>query len=344
MTRKQIIYLIIIIFFVGAIGSIVVNRFILSWIGLGKWATTAPIVINRKEVVQLNEGANLVDLAKQAGNITVGIYTKDNQTFLGNGIIISGDGLILTTSAIVQNQPKVIVVINDGKNFEGLVRAQDPKSPMVIVSIEAKNLAQAQFADATNAQVGQRILGAGKSNREFNSNFVTGFVTNSVLNDGSLSFLYDSEVLNETFGADAHFSADMIGGPVLNLDGKVVGMSLPNNQFLLSEEMQTGLSSYLSIGKITRPSLGIKYFSLSKELALIRGFQTSGVLVSAVDPTGTASTGGVLQGDLVTEINGQNFDNTSLELVLNKQHAGDLNLKVLRNNKVLDLIVKLIEK
>src|SRR3989344_5020849 len=109
MNRKQLTIIILIAFFVGALGSILLGRFTLPYLSryqglswLSKLSTTSPIVINRREEVHLNEGANLIDLAKQAGNYTVSFYkgVLPNYKFVGNGIIMSSDGLIFTTKEV----------------------------------------------------------------------------------------------------------------------------------------------------------------------------------------------------------------------------------------------------
>jgi S1-C subfamily serine protease len=247
MSRKQIIYIILIAFFVGALGSIVLGRFALPYLSkfpglswLSKLTTTSPIVINRSEVVQLNDGANLQDLIKQTGNITVSILDANNN-FLGNGIIVTADGLIFTSDSILRGLTKVKVVTNDGKIFEGLARAKDPKSALVIVSIESNNLPVAQFESAANMDPGQRIIYLGRGNVAFQHFARTGFVTQNLANQTQIA---------KQLSTDVATTADLIGGPIINLSGHVVAMALDGNQNIISENLQTALASYLANGKI----------------------------------------------------------------------------------------------
>ena len=121
MTKKQITWIILSAFFIGGIGGVFMGRFFIPYIAsvtgissLNKLVTTSPIVVTRTQEVQLNEGVNIIDLVKQAGNSTVSIYDPANN-FLGNGVIVSSDGLIFTSNTILGKQTSVTVVTNDGQ-------------------------------------------------------------------------------------------------------------------------------------------------------------------------------------------------------------------------------------
>jgi S1-C subfamily serine protease len=230
MNHRQIIITTIIAFFVGAIGSIVISRFVLPAIGLNKFSTSAPIIINRTETVQLNEGANLIELNKQASGFVVSIFSKGPANFLGNGIVVTSDGLIFSSKQVVGSQTEVVAVTNDGKNFPALVRAVDPKSDLAILTIQATNLPIAQFDNAADLQVGQRIAAVGRSKKPFEHKFMTGFVTYS----------------SDDFQTDLELDLDMVGGPLINLSGHVVAMATSPGGLILSEDLQKFLTDYLS--------------------------------------------------------------------------------------------------
>jgi S1-C subfamily serine protease len=200
------------------------------------------VVINRREEIRLNEGANLVDLIKQTGNIVVSIYDNSNN-FLGNGVITTSDGVIFTSDSILRGQIKVKVIINNGKSFNGLARAKDPKSSLVILTIVANNLPVIQMDDAANLEAGQRVIYVGRSNKAFEHFAATGFVTQDLANLGTKP---------KQLSTDVNVTPDMYGGVIINLSGHAVGMVLDGSSNIISENLRIDLSSYLASGKISR--------------------------------------------------------------------------------------------
>ncbi len=350
MNRKQVIWFVVIAFFVGAAGSIILGRFGLpalskvegfGWVG--DLTSSAPIIINRTEELHFNEGANLIELSKQAGNFTVSIFGANNN-FLGNGVIITSDGLIFSSNIILAGQTQLTVLTNDGQKFQGTVRAKDPNSDLVVITIPATGLAVAQFEEAATLQPGQRLVYLGRGNTEFQHVFSTGFVSQTLNNIRSLQKVNSSAEFSEQVSSLVVMNQDMWGGPILNLNGKVVGLIIDNNRNIISENMQTALSAYLAAGKILRPHLGVRYLSLSKSLATILNLPSAGALVTAVDKASPAEKAGLLANDLITGIDGQNLAEQSLERVLNKHSISDMKVSILRAGKTFDLTIKLGER
>src|SRR5258708_1178875 len=351
MTKRLFFLIVLISFFVGALGSILLSRFFIpyfatatGWQSLNKLVTSSPIIINRTNEVQLNEGVNLIDLTKQAGNITVSLFSKDaSATFLGNGVIMTSDGLIFTSKSILGTQRELTAVLYNGNAYKATVRAVDPKSDIAALTIEEKNLTTPSFADGFGLSPGQRILVLGQSNLAFNRKLAQGFVTNTAMNNKSqLWRTYSTEVLEDSFETDADVNAaGFVGSPVINLNGKLVGLVGSSLQkIVITENIQSALSSYLSSNKIIRPRLGLTYFQLSKTLAVLRGLDRAGVLVAKTDP-GSPSAGKFLPNDLIFEADGRSVESESFEQVINRHSIGEVKFKVLRAGKEMEVIVNL---
>jgi len=354
MNTKFIIVIVLIAFFVGALGSITFDRLViprlsllphLSW--LGKFSSTSPIIVTRREEVVLNEGANLIDLSKQISNSTVSIFEKQaNPFFLGNGIIMTSDGIIFTPKSVVGSRNEVLVVLNDGTKYAGLVRALDPKQDLAVVSIPAKNLNVVSFAEGLKLKAGQRILTIGESYKEFIRSFSAGFVINASDNaTASPGRTFSTEVLEDTFETDAAGtnSGRFLGSPIINLDGKLVGMAAGTGvqKIIVAENLEPALSSYLSTGKITRPKMGLVYFRLTKTTAVLRGLPQAGALVLKTDE-GSPASSKLLPNDLIFEVDGQKLENASLEQLINKHSIGEVKLKLLRNQQEVEVKINLI--
>jgi S1-C subfamily serine protease len=242
MTRKQIIYIVLIAFFVGAFGSIIISRFAIPYLatfkglsGLNKLSSASPIVINRTEQVQLNEGVNLIDLIKQAGNITVTIYGANNN-FLGNGLIATTDGLVFTSSDILQKQSQFVVMTNDGQKFSATRNDKVSFKGLALLTIQASGLATSQFDSATGLQPGHRVIYLGRGNVKFEHEAVSGIITQSLAN----------QLDNKQIASDAVLNSDYFGGPIINLTGHVVGLVVNSSKNIIAEDLQDVLNKYLA--------------------------------------------------------------------------------------------------
>ncbi len=341
-------------FFVGTVGSIFFDRIFLPYLSslpklsfLSKLTSTSPIVINRREQIQIDEGVNLTDLAKQAGAYTVSIYTGDKAALglAGAGVILTSDGVIFTSRNVVGAFKEVTVVLNDGRSFPGLVRALDSKSELAVVTIAAGNLSVAQFNDANNLQIGQRVFGLGTTTNEYTKHFNSGIVTRNVVNGSSFERIYSTELLEESFEDSATASRDFIGGPIVDIEGKVVGFFADQNGKIISSEgLNQALSSYLTTGKILRPYWGIKYYNYSKTLGQLKGQKSAGALVAELEEASPARKAGLKIGDYITAVDGTTIDSVSFERLINRHQSGSVKLLVVRDGSATEITFNLENK
>ncbi len=351
MTKKFIWLMVLIAFFVGAAGSIFFDRALFPYLSskpglsfLSKLTTTSSIIINRREQVQIDEGVNITDLAKQASSFTVSIYTGSgaNLSLAGAGIILTSDGVIMTSRNVVGNFKDMTVVLNDGRSFPGQLRALDRKSDAAIITITANNLPVAEFSDANNLQIGQRVFGLGTTSNDFTRYFNSGIVVRNVVNGTSLTKVYNTEVIEETFSASNEASANFVGGPIVDIEGKVSGMFADAaGKILTSEGLNQALSTYLGSGKIARPYAGIQYLSYSEILAGLKGFTTAGALVTGLDEASGAKKSGLRIGDYITAVEGQSIATTSFERLINQHAAGQTKITVIRDKVPTEIIFNL---
>jgi S1-C subfamily serine protease len=119
------------------------------------------------------------------------------------------------------------------------------------------------------------------------------------------------------------------------LDGKLVGIvANDRNEILVSENLQTALTTYLQTGKIIRPQLGLQYWSLSSLQAGLKNLPRAGILVLATDKDTPAAIAGLKQNDLIYEVNNQSLDGKSFEQILNSTPStGILIVKFIRGGK-----------
>ena len=136
----------------------------------------------------------------------------------GSGFIISADGYILTNNHVVENVDKVMVKLADEREFEAKVIGADPESDVAVIKIDANNLSILELADSDALEVGEWVLAIGNP-LGLSHTVTAGIVSAKGRNRLGLA---DFENFIQT---DAAINRGNSGGPLLNLDGKVVGIS-----------------------------------------------------------------------------------------------------------------------
>jgi len=351
MNKKQWLYVLIIAFVVGTIGSIFFDRVAIPALSklpglssLRNLQSDTPIVITRREEIRINEGVNLIELTNQASGFTVSIYSSGPNKFelLGSGIVMSSDGLIFTSQNVVSGKSEVNVVLNDGTSYPGVVMAIDPSTELAIVTIPVDNLPFAQFERASDLNVGQRVFALGKTSQEFTRKFASGLVTKTVANNIDPSHVFFSDTLSNTILADAPIAADFAGGPVLNLNGRVIGMVVDTGgKIVISESLDPALRSYLTNQTITRPRLGIRYINFTSSLAKLNKLEFAGIQIVRVESNSPAGKSGLKVNDMVIELDGQSVEENGFELLFNRDLVDNMRFTILRNGERQEIVVNL---
>src|SRR3989344_5154391 len=219
--RKKFLLILVLAFFMGGIGSIIFDRVIIPNLAtvpglsfFNRWQSNSPIVVNRKEEIYISEGSNIAELQKSAQNYTVSIHSldKNDPRFLGNGIVLSSDGLIFTTKDVIGSAQEFQVVLSNGEVFRGIVRAMDWKSELVAITISGTNLAIPQFGNFNGIQPGQRVLVVGKGLTPHNRLFTSAFVKRTMSQPVDVNVINSADSLSLTLQLDANLEKEFIGG------------------------------------------------------------------------------------------------------------------------------------
>ena len=134
----------------------------------------------------------------------------------GTGCIVTSDGLILTGSHVVENYKTIDVTTYNGQTYKARFIAQMGKNrDLALIKIEPKKpLKTVSFGDSENVKVGQRVLSIGNP-----------FGFSNTLTQGIISRI---DYVKNRFQTDAAINPGCSGGPILNSDGEVIGISQSN--------------------------------------------------------------------------------------------------------------------
>lgn len=268
------------------------------------------------------------------------------QLALGSGFIISPDGYIMTNNHMVEGAEKVTIEFEDGRKFTAEIQGTDPDSDIALVKIDADNLPYLEFADSDQLEVGEWVLAIGNP-LSFSHTVTAGIVSAKGRSVG----LANIENFIQT---DAAINRGNSGGPLLNLEGKVVGMNTAiygatgniGIGFAIPANMiQYAYKQIRDGGAVERGFLGIGFKDMNPEFAkaLDLDTNTKGVVISNVIKDSAADKAGLEPYDVIIEFEGQPVEksNEFLNRVAMLSPDTKVNLVVLRDGKRKDFTIKL---
>jgi serine protease Do len=231
---------------------------------------------------------------------------------LGSGVIVSADGYILTNNHVVEFGDEIIVTLDDGKTeFKAKKVGTDPGSDIAVIKIEAAGLKPATFADSDKVKIGDIVLAIG-SPFELRHSVAMGIISATGRAGTAITpfgnFLQTDAAINPGNSGGALVDAEgrLVGIPsaIFSLNGgnMGIGFAVPANQ------ARSVMESLVTTGKVSRGFLGILPQMLDEKYARTYGIGAKqGIIVAEVVPGGSAKSGGIKNGDVITSINGRTF-------------------------------------
>jgi len=267
----------------------------------------------------------------------------------GSGFVVTADGYILTNNHLVGQTEKVSVKLSDGRTMDAKVIGADPDSDVAVIKVEAEGLPCLELADSASLEVGEWVIAIG------NPFGLSHTVTAGIVSAKGRSSLGVANY-EDFIQTDAAINFGNSGGPLLNLDGKVVGM----NTAIIGPGGNIGIGLAIPInmakdiykqlketGSVVRGFLGVFPTDIEPDMAEFFGLKdTKGVLISQVTENSAADEAGLKRGDVVTEFDGVPVDSANdfrMRVAMHKP-GSKVDLVVLREGKRMDFSVKLAQR
>jgi serine protease Do len=230
----------------------------------------------------------------------------------GSGVIIREDGYILTNGHVVEDAQNIRVRLKDGRSFKANVRGVDPKSDLAVIKIEAARLPVAALADSARTRVGEFAIAIGTP---FDLDYTVTIGHVSAKGRSSVLQGPGTEAMDQDFiQTDALMNPGNSGGPLLNLDGEVIGINTlirgmhSGIGFAIPSSFAKEVSDQLiAEGKFKRAWLGIGIRALRDDPELNESIKAvkGGVIVQQILPGGPAAKSDLEYGDIIATVEGQ---------------------------------------
>jgi serine protease Do len=268
----------------------------------------------------------------------------------GSGVIIRKDGYIVTNAHVIRGATDVSVALADGRVYPAEVVGRDDPSDLAVLRIEASDLPALAFADSNAATVGDWVIALG------NALGLDGGPTVTVGIISALGRQIDTGSgvpLSDLIQTDAAINEGNSGGPLVNLDGEIVGL----NTSIIAGAQGIGFSinsatverftnDLIDQGRVRRPLIGISGRTLTPaRAAQLRLSVDTGVLVTSTS-SGPAADAGIRAGDVIQAIDDRDVASWGefLSHLWSHRPGETLDLSVIRGGERLTVPVVLTER
>lgn len=257
----------------------------------------------------------------------------------GTGFIIDSAGYIVTNYHVIDGADEVFVRFNDddAQEIEAEVIGFDQRTDLALLKIDyPEKLPALAFGNPNNSKVGDWVVAIG------NPFGLGGTVTSGIISAKARSMQIG---YNDLIQTDASINLGNSGGPMLNMEAKVIGV----NRIILSRTgtnigigfavsantVKYVVESIKKYGKVIRPWFGFYFQPLDEKIAENLGLQDEkGVIISRTFPNSPAHDAGLESGDVITHIDGARIDKSNLfSVMLGKEVDKKVELTVLRDGK-----------
>lgn len=255
----------------------------------------------------------------------------------GSGVIINKKGYVLTNNHVIDGAERVEVVLNDGTKLPAKIIGTDENTDLAVLKIEdeSREYAPVEIGDSDALRVGEFVIALG-SPFSLASSVTLGIVSQKGRSIGLLPF-------EDFIQTDAAVNKGNSGGPLLDADGRLVGINtvihtsgLSDGSIGISFAIPANLAmnvadSVIKSGRWVRPWIGI-YMQESDE----------GVRVMEVMKDSPAERGGLKSGDLIKKVDGREVAaTTAVQKEIFKRGIGEAaTLSVVRDGKDMELALK----
>lgn len=277
------------------------------------------------------------------------------QKGLGSGVIVRRTGntlYVLTNNHVAGDATKIVVKLNDGREFDGKLVGADSRMDIALVSFETKDkeIPVATLGDSDKVQTGDICFAMGAP-LGFSQSVTQGIISAKGRSGSGIGNI------NDFIQTDAAINQGNSGGPLVNIYGEVIGI----NTWIASQSggsqglgfsipinnIKNAIDSFISDGKIVYGWLGVSLMDATKEYKSELGVgDKDGALASQLFIGSPAQKCGMHPGDYIIELNGNKVKNVN-QLVRDVgllEAGSQAKFKVVRSGKTVELNIKIEER
>ncbi|MFY9287829.1 MAG: DegQ family serine endoprotease, partial [Alphaproteobacteria bacterium] len=278
-----------------------------------------------------------------------GANKKRKATALGSGFVIDSNGYIVTNNHVIEGADEITVILQDDTNLSATVVGTDKKTDLALLKVSPKKpLAALGWGDSEKVRVGDWIIAIGDPYG------LGGTVTAGIISARARDI--NSGPYDEYLQTDASINRGNSGGPMINMDGEVIGINTaifsPSGGsigigFAIPSSLAKNIIQQIKEhGHIRRGWLGVHIQSVTQDIADSLGLdRPRGALISSVAADGPAAKAGIQPGDIILTFDGKDVSEMRrLPLMVAQTDAEKtVNATVFRKGEKIDVKIKVGE-
>ncbi|MEX2307597.1 MAG: trypsin-like peptidase domain-containing protein [Pirellulales bacterium] len=311
--RSSTLWVLLLLFILVLIGPILLGRFIYhatyNELRAGYDVATSTLESLKPRLNDLELASRLVAKRVEPSVVSIVRPSRRGMDSQGSGVIVDKDGFIVTNSHVVEGARTIQVRLSDRRTADATVVGADELTDIAVLKIDVPNLIAAEWGDSDKMQVGDLVWALGSPyglERSLTFGIVSAKSRHSRYLNGRPS------PYQEYMQTDAAVNPGNSGGPLVNIEGQIVGINaaifgtayqgisfaIPSS---LAREKYDELKAK---GRIDRAWLGIEPLDVPEEIRELFELELGkGVLVGSVETEAPAGRSGVRPGDVILKWN-----------------------------------------
>jgi len=268
--------------------------------------------------------------------------TERKATALGSGFIIDKKGIVVTNNHVIQGAEDIFVSVNGSSEYKAKILGADPYMDLAVLEIiSSEEFIPVSFGDSDKTRVGDWVIAIGNP-FGFGGTVTSGIVSARNRDIGMTRY-------DDFIQTDASINQGNSGGPLFDLEGKVVGIntaiiapgssgSIGIGFAIPANPASKVINQLIKFGETKRGWLGVRIQEVTKEIAELEKLKKpEGALVASVAEDSPADKSGIKAGDIILEFDGKkvNTMRTLPKLVAQTEVGKKVVLKIWRNQKLI---------
>ncbi len=287
----------------------------------------------------------------------IGMNNKETYEVYGSGtgFAVSSEGYILTNAHVVEDADKVTIKIDgDDEEYDAIIIGVDTETDVAVLKVDGVTLHPLDLGDSDEVRVGEFVLAIGNP---LSTDELANTLTYGIISAVSREITIDNYT-NTYLQTDAAINFGNSGGPLINMQGQVIGINSAKTVTAGYDEYGNAVSAegigfalpinqvkkimelLITEGSIERPGIGITVGTVTEADAEEYGTPV-GAYVESVVKGQPAEKAGILAGDIIVEANGETIETQQdlIDIVTGLMIGDELQVKVYRDGEYLDLTI-----